>query len=68
MGQFTYREWEVEAIKKVDQVATKARIGFTLDKTTAIVGAKGVAKDRWLTFNILEVAAWQKAEGIVEKW
>jgi hypothetical protein len=52
----------------VDQVAAKARIGFTLDKTTAIVGAKGVVKDRWLTFNILEAAAWKKVEGIVEKW
>ena len=68
LGKFNYRGWEVEAIKKVDQVAVKARIDFTLDKTTAIVGAKGVAKDRWLTFNILEAAAWQKVEGIVEKW
>jgi hypothetical protein len=46
LGQFNYREWEVEAIKKVDQVAAKARIDFKLDKTTVIVGAKGVAKDR----------------------
>ena len=68
LGKFNYRGWEVEAIKKVDQVAVKARIDFTLDKTTAIVGVKGVAKDRWLTFNILEAAAWQKVEGIVEKW
>lgn len=68
LGRFNYREWEVEAIKKVDQVAAKTRIDFTLDKTTAIVGAKGVAKDRWLTFNILEAAAWRKVEGIVEKW
>jgi hypothetical protein len=68
LGRFNYREWEVEAIKKVDHAAVKARIGCILDKTTAVVGAKGVAKDRWLTFNILEAAAWRKVEGIVEKW
>jgi hypothetical protein len=52
----------------VDQVAAKARIDFRLDKTTTIVGAKGVAKDCLLTYSILEAAARQKFEGFVEKW
>src|SRR5271169_512275 len=66
LGEFKYRNFEVQAIKTVDRAATKAGCGFEWQSGKAVVSAKLVGKDNWIIINVADDTAWKKVEQFVE--
>ena len=67
LGQFKYREFNVEAIKKVTKATSKAKIDFEYVSGIGALGAKGVARALELPLIIDDEEGWKKAESFVEK-
>ena len=68
LGEFKYRNFEVQVIKLVDRVATKAGCGFEWQSGKAVVSAKLMGKDNWIIINIADDTAWKKVEQFIENF
>ena len=66
LGEFNYREFMLEGIKTVTQIATKAKIDFEYVSATGTLGGKGVSKTSELRFKVDDEEGWKKAESFVE--
>src|SRR5436190_5707557 len=68
LGEFKYRNFEVQVIKLVDRVATKAGCGFEWQSGKTVVSAKLMRKDNWIIINIADDTAWKKVEQFIENF
>ena len=68
LGEFKYRNFEVQVIKLVDRVATKAGCGFEWQSGKAVVSDKLMGKDNWIIINIADDTAWKKVEQFIENF
>ena len=67
LGQFNYREFNTDAIKKITKAATKAKVDFEYVSGGGALGAKGISKALELPLTVNDEEGWKKAESFVEK-
>ena len=68
LGEFKYRKFEVDAIKRLDKATLKSKAKFEWDVGRAIIGAKGVTKPNELPVELEEAVHWNKVEIFLERW
>ena len=66
LGEFIYRQFDVQAIKNIDKAASKAHCGFEWESGNAVISARLVGKDNWEKIKIVDDASWRKVENFVE--
>ena len=58
LSEFIYRQFDIQVIKNVDKVASKAHYGFNkLESGNAVISAKTVGKDNWEKIKIVDNAS-----------
>ena len=68
LGEFNFRHFNVEIIKKVDAAARKSREEFEYESGNAQMSAKGINKSGILSFQADDEQGWSKVETFVEEW
>ena len=66
LGEFIYRQFDVQAIKNIDKAASKAHCGFEWESGNAVISARLVGKDNWEKIKIVDDASWRKVETFVQ--
>ena len=66
LGEFNYREFMADGIKKVAQAAIKAKIDFEYVSASGTLGGKGMSKASELRLKVDDEEGWIKAESFVE--
>jgi hypothetical protein len=68
LGEFGYRQFEQQTIRKLDNAVKDTEVSFELVSGTAVVSAKGVTVGNSLQIMIEDCSCWQKVEKAVERW
>ena len=68
LGEFKYRDWEVESIRRLDKATEAKKIKFEWSSGNAVIAAKGISKAKEITIDVEESSDWEKVETFVQKW
>ena len=68
LGEFKYRDWEVESIRRLDKAIEAKKIKFEWSSGNAVIAAKGISKAKEITIDVEESSDWEKVETFVQKW
>jgi hypothetical protein len=66
LGEFNYREFMADGIKKVAQAAIKAKLDFEYVSASGTLGGNGVSKASELRLKVDDEEGWIEAESFVE--
>jgi hypothetical protein len=67
LGQFSYRDLNVKAIKEVSRATSKGKKDFEWVSTSGVLGGRGVIKAHERPFKVNDEEGWKKVENAVEK-
>jgi hypothetical protein len=68
LGEFQYRKFEVDSIKRLDKATLKSKTKFEWSTGCATLGAKGVTKANELKVVVDEASGWGKVESFIQHW
>jgi hypothetical protein len=68
LGEFSYRQFETLAIRKLDKAALDAKVDFEWESGQAVISAKTIAMRDHLKFAVEDDSGWKKVEKGVERW
>jgi len=68
LGEFSYRQFETLAVRKVDKAAQDATNQFEWKSGQAVISAKGVRVCDQLSITVENESGWKKVEQGVTRW
>ena len=68
LGEFKYRKFEEDSIKRLCKATLKSKVGFDFDFGKATLGAKGVSKPNELPVSLEDASEWEKVEQLIGRW
>jgi hypothetical protein len=66
--EFDYRQFETQAIRKLDKAVSDDKRGFEYESGSALIGAKSVPAKHSMLITLEDNFCWAKVERGIERW
>ena len=68
LGEFSYRQFEILAVRKVDKAAQDAKVEFEWGSGQVVISSKGTRVADNISITVEDESGWRKVEHGVERW